>query len=165
MNLTKFSERGLNPGALIDLAALSDRSRYKMVGPIPVRIATASGAAATAYFIQDASTDHPLGVLGLPGTLAVAHVVTGQLPAGGTLAWQIVADATDKTVLTDTANPEAATVGVGQALTLAATNVALTATQQLYLRCTADDNAVATDAQDVLVTLWVDVTEETTLTE
>jgi hypothetical protein len=164
-NLAKFSEHGLNKMyRRVDIDALSDRAKYRY-NPVPVRIATASGAAATAYFVQNTSTDHPIGCLGVAGTLVSAVASSSRVPAGGALTWQIVAIEGTKTVLTDTANPESVSANVGQELTAATTNVALAATEMLYLRCTADNSAVGTDARDVFVTLvWVP-TEETTLTE
>jgi hypothetical protein len=166
-NLSKFSEKGQNRGARVDIAALSNRASWKHV-QVPVRIATASGVEHAAHFVINTSKDHRLGPVGLAATLKAAMVSSGQVPAGGTLAWQIVAattDGTTKVALTDTANPEAVTADVGQALVLAATNAERAATDVYFLRCTASNDAVGTDARDVWVSLWFALTEETTLTE
>jgi len=166
-NLSKFSEKGLNKGARVDVGALSDRAGYK-VESRRVVIATASGQKQTAVFTQNSTVKHNLGPVGVPSTLAAAYVSCETLAAGGTLTWKVVAyDASGDTeiVLTDTLNPEAATVREAAEFTIATTNVALDGLDTVELHCAASDDTVTQDAQGVSVTLVWTPTEETTLTE
>lgn len=166
-NLTKFSERGLNKGARVDVDALSPRSAYK-VETRRVVIATAAGQKQTAVFTQNATVKHNLGPVGLPMTLVAAYVSQETKGAGGTLSFGLVAydaSADGEVVLTDTVDPEAATVREAQSMAMATTNVELAADDTVELHAVADNNAVSQDAQGVSVTLVWLPTEETTLTE
>lgn len=157
----KFSEHGLHYEAAIDVGALSDVAR-RDVEVRRVVIATAAGQKQTAVFAQNATVKHNLGPVGLGGKLKAAYLSQETLGAGGTLTCQLVAyDASGnaEVVLTDTVNPEAATVREGQAFTIATTNVALAAEDTLELHCAANDVAVTQDAQGVTVTLVWERTE------
>lgn len=162
-NKAAFSKKGLSPAAVVDVDALSDRARMSFVA-VPVVLSTAAGGQATAYFTQNTTTNHPLGPIGVAATLVGAIVSSDRVPAGGTLSWQVVAamtDGTTFTVLTNTSDPETITANVGQSLVLATTNNARAATDVFFLRATADNNAVGTDARNVKVTLIFKVTETT----
>lgn len=164
-NLTKFSERGLNKGARVDIGALSDRASYKVTNH---RIVLGATEADTAYFTQNETNKHSLGPLGFIGTLVSAHVSSSAVPAGGTLSWGLVAydaSANGEVVLTDTANPESITAREAQALVLATTNVALAADDTVELHCVASNDAVSTDGAQVCVTCVWAPTEETVLTD
>ena len=162
-NKAAFSDKGLPYGAAVDVDALSDRAAVSFV-TVPVVLSTAAGGQATAYFTQNTTTNHPLGALGVPSRLVSAIVSSDRVPVGGTLSWQIVAATTDGTtftVLTNTADPETITANVGQALTAATTNNNRAATDVFFLRATADNTAVGTDARNVKVTLVFKAIEAT----
>ena len=160
-NKAKFSAHGLNYEAAIDVAALSDVARRER-DPRRVVIGAAAGQKQTAVFLQNLTVPHNLGAVGIAGTLKAAHLAMETLPAGGALTVQVAAydaSANAQVILTNTVNPEAATVEKGQAFTLATTNTALAADDTIRLLCTADNSVVSQDAQGVTVTLVWERTE------
>lgn len=166
-NLSKFSEKGLNKGARVDVDALSDIAQ-RYVDMRRVIIATAAGQKQTAVFTQNTTVKHNLGPVGIAGTLKAAIISCETLPAGGTLSlWLGAYDASanGEIVLTDALNPEGFTVREGASFVIATTNVALAADDTIELHCSASNDAVGTDAQGVSVTLVWEPTEDTTLTE
>lgn len=149
---SKASERDMNPGMRIDVAALSPASRYKVV------------TRPLGDFTQNTTTKFSRGPLGFAGTLVAAYESFRTKPAGGALSVTIVAydaSANAEIVLTAALDPEAATVREGQAFTLAATNVALAADDTIEFHCAADNNAVGTQQVDGYVTLVFQPTEDT----
>lgn len=155
---TGFSVRGLNEGSAVNVAALSTVAAYRGPDARSVVITTAAGQTQTAVFTQNATVKHNLGPVGMAGTLAAATISCTQVPAGGTLSWFLVAydkSGAAEIVLTQSVDPEVATVRTAQTFTLATTNVELAADDTLELHCVADDNAVGTAAQGVRVTcIW-----------
>ncbi len=146
-NVTKFSDRGLPYGSGVDLDALTLSARYT-VFRFPI--------VGTAY-VQNATTKHNLGCVGVAGTVRGAYWSGKTVVAGGTLTGQLVAyDASGnaEVALTDTFNPESATAREGFALTLATTNVALAADDTIELHCVADDNAVTDITEGVLTVIF-----------
>lgn len=158
----KMSERDLNFEMAVDVAALSDRAAVRVLTFPLIALAAPNGASA-AVFTQNTSTDHVLGPLGISGTIVRAMVSTARVPSLGTGSFSLYAattDGTTKTLMTNTVDPEAMTANVGATFTIASTT-ARAATDVLFLRCTADNNAVATDASAVKVTVLVVPTDTT----
>ena len=165
INLSKFSEKGLNSLTKVDIDALSPKAAYKVTNH---RVVLGASEAAPANFVINTTKKHSLGPIGFIGTLVTAHVSSSAVPAGGTLSWGLVAydaSANGEVILTDTANPESIVAREAQALVLATTNVELAADDTLELHCTADNSTVTTDAAQVCVTCQWLPTETTTLTE
>jgi len=159
-NKVGLSSRGLPFGAIVDVDALSIRSKYR-VERVPVVISSAAGRTATAVFTQNATVKHSLGAVGIPAILRAAYLTQTTLSAGGTLSCQLVAydaSANGEVVLTTTINPESATVREGQAFTLDTTNVALAADDTVELHCVASDATVTQDMKGGVVTLvWENI--------
>ena len=146
-NVTKFSDRGLPYGSGVDLDALTLSARYT-VFRFPI--------VGTAY-VQNATTKHNLGCVGVAGTVRGAYWSGKTVVAGGTLTGQLVAyDASGnaEVALTDTFNPESATAREGFALTLVTTNVALAADDTFEFHAVASDSAVTDITEGVLTVIF-----------
>ena len=146
-NVTKFSDRGLPYGSGVDLDALTLSARYT-VFRFPI--------VGTAY-VQNATTKHNLGCVGVAGTVRGAYWSGKTVVAGGTLTGQLVAyDASGnaEVALTDTFNPESATAREGLALTLATSNVALAADDTVEFHAVASDSAVTDITEGVLTVIF-----------
>ena len=161
-NVKEFSKAGLAYQSGVDVGALTTRARMTPT-VVPVPIGTAAGGTATAYLVIDATTDHPVGPVGVACRLVAASYSADRVPSIGTGSVQLVAattDGTTKTVLTDGLDPEALTVNVGQPFVLATTNRDLAATDVLFFRCVADNNTVTTDLRNVKLSLIYEVIED-----
>lgn len=168
LNKAAYSRYGKAPTVAIDVAALSDRARQRVVN-IPLYYSTAAGSEHAAYFVINTTKKHALGPVGVPGILRAAYISSSAVPAGGTLDWQIVAydaSANAEILLTDTStNPESITAREAQAQVLATTNVALAADDTLELHCIASNATVTQDAVGLVVTLVFENTETTPPTQ
>lgn len=166
-NVSKFSDAGLPFEARVDILSLTDRAAWR---PVTFQVLTGSAPLSenTAVFVQNASTDHVLGPAGIPCYVRAATVSSSRvasLGAGSYSLYVATTDGTTKTLLTNTVDPEAITANVGSAFTMAATNRLIAATDVFFLRATADNNAVGTDARSVRVTLWLEPQGATTSTK
>lgn len=156
-----FSRVGLPYESAVDVDALSDKAKLHSV-IVPVVIGTAAGGTSTAYMVINATTDHPVGTLGVACTLVGASYSSDRVPSIGTgsvSVWAATTDGTTKTQLFDANDPEALTVNVGRPLTLSSTNRALASTDVLFFRCVADNSTITTDLRNVKLTLHYVVTE------
>lgn len=152
-NKAAFSDKGLPYGAAVDVDALSDVARRRALH------LTVQGSA----WVQNATTKHNLGTLGMAGIVRGAYLSQGVLVSAGTASGRLVAynaSANAEVNLTDTVNPEAATAREGQAFTLATTNVALAADDTLEFHAIADNNAVS-GGTGVTLTVIFEPTETT----
>lgn len=160
-NVKEFSKYGLNYQSGVDVGALTTRARMAP-SVVPLPIGTAAGGNATAIIVTNTTTDHPLGPVGVPCRLVAASYSADRVPSLGAGSVALVAattDGTTKTILTDALDPEALTVNVGQPWTMATTNRDLAATDVLFFRCVADNNAIATDLRNVKIALTFEVIE------
>lgn len=151
-NVKEFSKAGLPYHAGVDVGALTRAARYQ-VHRFPI-VGTA--------WVQNATTKHNLGALGIAGTIVSAKFSGKTVVAGGTLTGQVVAydaSANAEVVITDAIDPETATAREGLALTLATTNVALAADDTIEFHAVADNSAV-TDITEGVLTLVVDPSED-----
>lgn len=115
-NQAPFSRHGLHPHTRVDVGALSPQAR---------RFAR---VIAGGNFTQDSTVKTQGGPLGIRAKLVAAYVSYATVPAGGTLAVQLVAydaSANAEVLLTEALDPEGLTAREGAAFTLAATNPAV----------------------------------------
>lgn len=151
-NVKELSKAGLAYQSGVDVGALTVASRYK-----PFRFTLAG-----TVWVQNATTKHNLGCLGIAGTVVRAYYSGKTVVAGGTLTGGVVAydaSANAEVVITDTFNPESATAREGFALTIATTNVALAADDTIEFHAVASDSAV-TDVTEGVLVLVVDPAED-----
>lgn len=159
----KLSEHGLNFESAVDVASLSDRAAARPL-TFPVIALAAPNGVGTALFVINSSVDHVLGPIGIAGKIVKATISSARVASLGTGSFSLYAattDGTTKTLLTNTVDPKAVTANVGVNFSIVAGLAARAATDVLFLRCTADNNAVATDASAVKVTVWVVPTDAT----
>lgn len=153
----KLSEHGLNSEVAVDVGSLSDIAAAKPITFPLIALAAPNGISA-AIFTINTSNDHVLGPIGIAGKIVKATISSGRVASLGTGSFSLyvaTTDGTTKTLVTNTIDPEAITVNVGVNFSIVAGLAARAATDVLFLRCTADNNAVATDASNVKVTVWV----------
>lgn len=146
-NVKEFSKFGLPRQAGVDLAALTVSARYQ-VHRFPI-VGTA--------WVQNATTKHNLGTIGVAGTVRGAYFSGKTVVSGGTLTAQVVAydaSANAEVVITDAIDPEAATAREGLALVLAGTNVALAANDTLEFHAVASDASVTDITEGVLTVIF-----------
>lgn len=152
-NKVAFSDKGLPYGAAVDVDALSDVARRRILH------FTVQGSAWT----QNQTVKHNLGAVGMRGIVRAAYLSQGVLVSAGTASGRVVAydaSANAEVNLTDTVNPESATAREGQAFTLATTNTTLEADDTFEFHAIADNNAV-TGGTGVVVTIVFEPTETT----
>ena len=151
---TRFSKFGLPYGSAVDVAALSDKAAAKQLTFVPV-VGAQPVAANTAYFVINASTDHFLGAVQSAGTVVAASVASGRVANIGTGTYSLYksTDGSTKTLITNTIDPEAVTAFVPSNFTMVTASSAnvLAAGDQLWLRCTASNATITTDASAVKV--------------
>lgn len=155
---SKLSEYGLNSQAAVDVAAMSDIAAARPLTFV-VPVGSQPVSANTAYFVINTSTDHVLGPVGLAGTIVKASISSARVASLGTGSFSLykATDGTTKTLITNTVDPEAVTANVPSSFTMVTASSAnvVTAGDLLFLRCTADNNTVTTDASSVRVTVWI----------
>src|SRR5207247_11302328 len=93
----KFSERRLAPGLIVDIAALSQNARYKVVR-LPI------------YFSVVSGTSHNLGPIGVKGKLVAAYA-SNRTVGTYTAATMKVRNATQAADLTNTLDPSTVATG------------------------------------------------------
>lgn len=146
-NVKEFSKFGLPRQAGVDLAALTVSARYQ-VHRFPI-VGTA--------WVQNATTKHSLGCIGVAGTVRGAYFSGKTVVSGGTLTGQVVAydaSANAEVVITDAFDPETATAREGFPLVLATTNVALAADDTLEFHAVASDASVTDITEGVLTVIF-----------
>jgi len=155
---SKFSEHGQNSQAAVDVAALSDIAAARPISWV-VPVGAQPLSANSAYFVINTSTDHVLGPVGLAGTIVKASISSARVASLGTGSFSLYksTDGSVKTLITNTVDPEAVTANVPASFTMVTASSAnvVTAGELLFLRCTADNNTVTTDASSVRVTVWI----------
>lgn len=155
---TKLSDRGLNYEAAVDVAALSDLAAARPISWV-VPVGAQPLSANSAYFVINASTDHVLGPVGQAGTIVAARVSSARVASLGAGSFSLykATDGSTKTLITNTVDPEGVTANVPAAFTMVTASSAnvVTAGDLLFLRCTADNNTITTDASSVRVTVWI----------
>lgn len=141
----------LGPTAKMDTNALSDLAGVK-------RIQVALGA-----FTQNSTVKAWGGTLGFRGVIVGAYVSFLTVPAGGTLAVNVIMQGASALTMA-TVNPEAATTVVGYAMTLDATNKGTVhaATEVIEVDTVASDDVVGTAHVGGVLTLLVVPVEATT---
>ena len=151
---TRFSKAGLPNGSAVDVAALSDLAAMRQLDFVAL-VGSQPLASNSAYFVINASTDHYLGTVLNAGTVVKASVRSGRAASLGAGSYSLYksTDGSSKTLITNTIDPETITAHVPSNFTMVTTSSAnvLAAGDQLWLRCTADNNAIATDASGVRV--------------
>lgn len=155
---TRFSKFGLPYGSAVDVAALSDKAAAKHLSFVPV-VGAQPVAANTAYFVINTSTNHFLGTVPMACTVVAANVASGRVASLGAGSYSIYksTDGSTRTLISNTVDPEAVTAFVPSAFTILTTSSVntLAAGDQLWLRCTADNNTITTDASAVKVVVSV----------
>lgn len=161
---TRFSKFGLPYGSAVDVAALSDKAAAKNVSFAAV-VGAQPASANTAYFTINQSNDHFLGFVNEACTVVSAKVASGRATNLGTGSYSLYksTDGSTKTLITDTVNSDTVTAFVPSSFTMVTASSAnvLAAGDQLWLRCTADNNTVTTDASAVKVMVQVIPTDTT----
>jgi hypothetical protein len=142
----------LGPGSKLDAGGLTDTAGCK-------RITIACPA-----FTQNQTVVGYGGALGFRAVLIGAYFVADTLPAGGTLAVNVIMRNSGADLTMATGNPEAATAKDGFALTLDATNKGTVhaATDSIIIDTVSDNNTVGTAHVGGVVTLLFAPLEPTT---
>lgn len=159
---SKFSERGLNSEARLDVDALSPVARR--------RIYRLHAGPRTTPFTASATVKHNFGAVGVAGTVIAAYLSTAVLPNIATSATgRLVAydkSGNAEINLTEAFDMEDTTTTLvareAGAMTLAATNVALAADDTLELHLIAG-GAITTNGTDVCCVVVFEPTEDTTI--